>query len=67
MDLPATEYGKKVNSKVVTEFKKGASEKHVTSSNEIEKLGQLQKPNKEPTVARRGGPDFSSQQQQHTK
>lgn len=60
-ELPATEYGERLNSKAVTVFKKGVSEKHVTSLNEIEKLDQLLKPNKEPTVSRRGGPDFSSQ------
>lgn len=41
-------------------FKRGAHEKHVTTSNEIEKLGQLLRPNKEPIVSRKGGPGFSS-------
>ncbi|KAF3668885.1 hypothetical protein FXO37_09293 [Capsicum annuum] len=60
-DLPATEYQEGVNSKAVTMFKRGACEKHVTNLNEIEKMGQLMKPNKESTVSRRGGLDTSSQ------
>uniref|UniRef100_M1BMB0 Uncharacterized protein n=1 Tax=Solanum tuberosum TaxID=4113 RepID=M1BMB0_SOLTU len=59
-DLPAIEYEEGINSKTPTVFKRGAHEKHVTSSNEIEKLGQLLKPNKEPIVSRKGGPGFSS-------
>ena len=36
--------------------KRGAHEKHVSTLNEIEKLGQLL----EPIVSRKGGPDFSN-------